>query len=126
MEIGVLAWLLFGIVSGFVARKKGRSGCGWFLLGVLLGPIGLILAFAASSRKEPSDVAAAEPAPAMRACPSCGELIAQDAEKCRFCGVKVAGTRVTAALPDHWTCPRCNTPNPNTSFLCRNCGYSRE
>jgi ribosomal protein L40E len=126
MEIGVLAWLLFGIVSGFVARKKGRSGCGWFLLGVVLGPIGLILAFAASSRKEPSEVVAPERAPALKACPSCGELIAEDAEKCRFCGAKVAGSRVTASLPDHWTCPRCNSPNPNKSPVCRNCGYSRE
>jgi hypothetical protein len=36
VEIGILAWLVFGIVSAFVARKKGRSGCGWFFLGVLL------------------------------------------------------------------------------------------
>jgi ribosomal protein L40E len=127
MEIGVLAWLLFGIASGIVAMKKGRSGCGWFFLGVLLGPIGLILAFASRSRKEPAEAAAPEPsAPPLKPCLSCGELIPQDAEKCRFCGVKVSGPRITASLPDHWTCPRCNAANPNTSPVCRNCGYSSE
>ena len=29
----IIAWLLFGIVSAVVASNKGRSGCGWFLLG---------------------------------------------------------------------------------------------
>jgi len=43
MEI-LLIWLLFGIVSAVVASNKGRSGCGWFALGVLLGPFGFILA----------------------------------------------------------------------------------
>jgi ribosomal protein L40E len=126
MEIGLLAWLLFGIVSAVVARNKGRSGCGWFVLGVLLGPIGLILAFGVRSRKEPPAVVAPEPAPSLKACPSCGELIPEDAEKCGFCGVKVLGARITASLPDHWTCPRCAVANPNTSSRCRNCGYSLE
>ncbi|MDP4088685.1 MAG: hypothetical protein Q8930_05350 [Bacillota bacterium] len=22
-----------------------------------------------------------------------------------------------------WTCPRCNSENPNTTFLCNRCGY---
>ena len=34
-------WLLSGIVSAMVATNKGRSGCSWFLLGFLLGPVGL-------------------------------------------------------------------------------------
>ena len=29
----LIVWLLFGIVSAVVASNKGRSGCGWFLLG---------------------------------------------------------------------------------------------
>ena len=45
---GVVIWFLSGIVSALVAKRKGRSGCGWFILGVLLGPFGLILAFVAS------------------------------------------------------------------------------
>lgn len=40
----VVIWILFGIISMVAAQKKGRDGCGWFLLGVLLGPFGFILA----------------------------------------------------------------------------------
>lgn len=36
-------WFLFGIISAVIAVVKGRSGCGWFILGSLLGPFGLIL-----------------------------------------------------------------------------------
>lgn len=48
----LLLWLLFGIVSAVVATNKGRSGCGWFALGVLLGPFGFILALVVSKNQE--------------------------------------------------------------------------
>ena len=41
---GVVVWVLFGIITMMAAEKKGRNGCGWFLLGVLLGPFGFIIA----------------------------------------------------------------------------------
>lgn len=41
-------WLMFGVVSAVVAQNKGRNGCGWFAIGVLLGPFGFILALVAS------------------------------------------------------------------------------
>ena len=40
----VIVWILFGIVTAVAASNKGRSGWGWFFIGVLLGPFGLILA----------------------------------------------------------------------------------
>ena len=36
-------WLLFGVVTAVTAANKGRNWFGWFVLGVLLGPFGLIL-----------------------------------------------------------------------------------
>jgi hypothetical protein len=42
MEVFII-WLLFGVVTAVVATNKGRNGCGWFLLGVPLGPFGFIL-----------------------------------------------------------------------------------
>ena len=42
----LIIWLLFGIVCAAIGSNKGRSGFGWFLMGGLLGPFGLILAFA--------------------------------------------------------------------------------
>ena len=47
MEIFVLVlifWIVFGVVGAMIMSGKGRSGCGGFALGVLLGPIGLIMA----------------------------------------------------------------------------------
>lgn len=49
--IGLPLWLLFGIIGAFMGTMKGRSGCGWFLLCALLGPIGLILAAVVSRKK---------------------------------------------------------------------------
>ena len=45
MEIVVAPiWLLSGIVGAWIATTKGRSGCGWFLLCALLGPLGVVIA----------------------------------------------------------------------------------
>ncbi|HMA18192.1 MAG TPA: zinc ribbon domain-containing protein [Thermoanaerobaculia bacterium] len=126
MEIGILAWLLFGIVSAIIAKKKGRSGCAWFFLGVLLGPFGLILAFAASSEREPATPPSRSRSP--RTCPSCGEPISREAAACPACEEKASRTRTASPGPtvDYWTCPRCGSSNSKKLSRCGNCGYSDE
>lgn len=135
MYLGLLSWLAFGVVSAFVAKSKGRGGCAWFALGILLGPIGLILIFAMGPRLEAAERAAAEAAAKRaavlsRKCPSCGELNREDAEKCRSCGsemtapVRAAVTRSSA--PGQWTCPRCGAANAERAPRCGNCGYSTD
>ena len=44
-------WLLFGVITAVVASKKGRSGFGWFVLGMMLGPFGFVLAVVVSENK---------------------------------------------------------------------------
>ena len=44
MSLNAISEGLFGILGAWIATTKGRSGCGWFLLCSILGPIGLILA----------------------------------------------------------------------------------
>ena len=39
--LGVL--IIFGILTSVVAQKKGRNSFGWFLLGLILGPIALAI-----------------------------------------------------------------------------------
>jgi hypothetical protein len=88
MEFLLVFWLLFGIVTAVVMQNKGRSGCGGFALGFLLGPIGLIIALVLSAdhrELEKSELQSGK----MRKCPHCAELIRPEANKCRFCGSNV-------------------------------------
>ena len=41
--ITILFWVICGLVSGVIAENKGRNAGVGFLLGVLLGPIGLLI-----------------------------------------------------------------------------------
>jgi hypothetical protein len=73
----ILAWLMCASAAFAVAGSKGRSAIGFGMLGLLSGPIGLMLAAVAS----PVDRGRGR-----IACPSCAESIVADARRCRFCG----------------------------------------
>ena len=95
---GVLAGILLlsGIVSTTVATNKGRSGCGWFVLGFLLGPVGLILALVVS-RNQPVLERRMVMRGEMQHCPYCAELIRAEAIKCRYCGESFGGSQSSDA-----------------------------
>ena len=91
-------WLLSGVVSAVVATNKGRSGCGWFTLGILLGPVGLILAFAVSRNQAVLEQRLVQRGE-MQYCPYCAELIRAEAIKCRHCGENFGGDQSSSHSP---------------------------
>ena len=57
----VLIWILFGIASMLLAGRYRRNRLGWFLLGFLFGPFGLLFLFCAGKRDAPAATAETEP-----------------------------------------------------------------
>lgn len=96
MLLVLAIWLLCGIGAASIAQGRGASGCLWFGLGVLLGPLGLALAFTAGSQKE---------------CPHCRKKIHPEATKCPFC---------QSALEP--SAPALVAAEVQVAQYCRNCG----
>jgi hypothetical protein len=76
-----VAWIIFAVLVGVYAEKKGRSGPGFFFLSLLLSPlIGFLIAIVSSPIRE--KVAQQS---GLKKCPDCAEYVQQDAWVCRFC-----------------------------------------
>jgi hypothetical protein len=66
----IVGWLACGLIAASIGQRKGE-GCGAFIVGVLLGPLGILLALVSKGNR--------------KTCPFCKELIHKDAVVCPRC-----------------------------------------
>lgn len=131
MEIMII-WFLFGVVSSVVATSKGRSGCGWFALGVLLGPFGFILSLIIPRDQQAVENQAIQSGQ-LKKCPYCAELIKVEAIVCRYCGKdlpadSILDTTTPQEAPKRFSnCTKCGRSDAYYTFhnklFCPTCGY---
>lgn len=79
----VIFWIICGGVAAMIASSKGGSGGMGFLAGVLLGPIGIIVALFMGN--EAARVEKVVSSGQMKKCPMCAEAVLMDAVICKHC-----------------------------------------
>lgn len=76
-------WFVCGIVSAVISGNRGGSagvGCLWFMLGIVLGPLGVLLAAVAAGSGYQ--------------CPHCKEDVKQGASICPHCRTGLASAKL--------------------------------
>jgi hypothetical protein len=86
--IAYIGSLLSGYAGMTIWARKGGRPAGGFLLGGLLGAIGVFILVAAKPRQSETDSVAR--AQGLVRCPHCVELIKEGAGVCRYCQRDVA------------------------------------
>lgn len=105
----LVLWILCGVICAVIASNKGRSGGGWFLLGCLLGPLGIVLALVVGKDEKVVAAAALKAGTAVK-CPACAELIKPEANVCKHCQTDLGAYVWTLKFREgvKTNCPRCD------------------
>src|SRR5437870_10153542 len=104
--VALVAWVALGVVSSLLARERGRSPLGWFIGGLLLPFLAIIIVGFIPDRRRHSREAPAEKAPNGGAervrvvntrsptsgntyCEKCGHVLGPAANFCSACGAPI-------------------------------------
>ena len=110
--VGALIWIVCIAVGMAICQEKGRSALEGLFLGLLLGPIGVIIC-AVLPRDETTLETSALRSGAMRSCPYCAELVRSQATVCRYCGRDIPIAPLEKLF---------YTEDGLLALKCRNCG----
>ena len=94
--VAFLGALLSGYAGMTIWARKGGKPAGGFLVGGLLGALGVFILAAARPRQ--TEIEAAARAAGLTPCPHCAELIKHQAQVCRYCQREFAAAPPAGAL----------------------------
>jgi hypothetical protein len=95
MENFIALWIVCGLTAGVVSASRGASGFVGFILGVLLGPFGIIIAFVLKPETpspSPQSESEAVPVDAKATyirCDGCSGFSPSHSKFCMHCGAAI-------------------------------------
>jgi hypothetical protein len=122
----IIIWGASCVLGAMIGSSKGRGGAG-FVLGLLLGPLGVIITLFLKENTEKVEAEALASGDS-RKCPFCAELVKVEAKLCKHCGKDLPALDV---LPDDapvfgsWLCGKCRVKNDPKYGVCQSCGAEK-
>jgi hypothetical protein len=130
MIYGII-WVICGITAAIIYSNKGHSTVAGFLVGFLLGPIGIILTLVSRPDRAGMDQKELDSG-AMKKCPYCAELVRIEATVCRYCqrDLPIVETPVQVPhvaidrLSQRAYCSACQEYVRKDATACKHCGVT--
>lgn len=94
----IIFWVICGVLTSITASNKGRDGVGWFIIGVLLGPLGFLISLVVSKNDEVVEQKSISTGTTKK-CPFCAELVKKEALICKHCKSDLSKSKITNTQP---------------------------
>jgi ribosomal protein L40E len=114
-------WFFSAVLAAVIYSDKGRSGPGAFIVGLIMGPLVLILALASSTNGAELERRRIASGLAQR-CKHCASLVPAAATMCRYCQRSVAARPFVQ--PDgvgSFACSACSATVAPSATKCERC-----
>lgn len=92
LGVSALTWLFCAVLAAILYSGKGQSGIVGFLLGLILGPFGVLIALLIGPNQNELDRRQLKSGE-VDMCPYCSELVRASAVVCKHCGRDLPAVR---------------------------------